>query len=208
MSSQTVPSDAPSGYTVTYSPDLGQARVYGVGGVGVLLIVTAFFQGSPLLFVAGAGALLVGAYYLPLIETGRARIGATQYGVFVEGLGLIGWREITDIKHVSIAVRTMTTHELQLKLGKPIPGALLADWRKLPWYRLAMHLPWRMSDDNVIRIPLDTMARKPDEIERRFKRMWTHFRQSGGAKRVTHPGGVPVVEAGAQPTRAPELPDH
>jgi hypothetical protein len=158
---------------------MGSARVYGVGGFGVFLLVTAFFQQSVVLFLLALAALAFAAYNFPLIETDRTRIGANQYGIFVEGLGLIDWRDIEDIKLVSIAVRTMMTHELMIKLDQPIPRSLLADWRKMPWPRLMMHLPWRMAHDNVVRIPLDAMGPAPEEIERNFKRMWRFYRSSG-----------------------------
>jgi len=168
-----------SGYAVRYNSDMGPSRVYGVGGFGVFLLVTAVFQQSPVLFILGTAAICFAAYHFPLVETDRTRIGANEYGIFVEGLGLIDWRDIEDIKLVTIAVRTMMTHELMIKLDEPIPKALLADWRRMPWPRLLMHLPWRMGHDNVVRIPLDAMGRSPEEIERNFKRMWRFYRGSG-----------------------------
>ncbi|MEO1206111.1 MAG: hypothetical protein AAFV45_07240 [Pseudomonadota bacterium] len=182
-----------TGYTVAYSEDMANARVYGVGGAGIVLLITGVWQGIFIAVLLGLGLLLFAAHFLPMIESDRTRIGASQYGAFIEGLGLIAWRDIEEIKHVTIAVRTLTTHELQLKLSHSIPGVLLADWRKLPWYRLLMHLPWRMSDGNVIRIPLDTLSRPPDEIERAFRRMRDFHRSSGGGVRgraVVKPGHV------------------
>lgn len=191
MPTQSAASHLPQGYTVGYSPDMAQARVYGVGGAGIVLLVTAFFQSSVVLFVLGCAAVLFAAHFLPMADPKQPRIGASQYGAFAEGLGLIAWRDIEAIEHVTIAVRTITTHELQLKLKRPITSALLADWRSLPWYRLLMHLPWRMSDGNVIRMPLDTLSRPPEEIERRFKRMQEFYRTSGGRSRAVKPGHVP-----------------
>ncbi|MEO1543066.1 MAG: hypothetical protein AAFR75_03485 [Pseudomonadota bacterium] len=184
-----------TGYTVAYSTDMANARVYGVGGVGVVLLVSGIWQGFMPAILGGLGLILFAAHFLPMAETDTPRIGASQYGAFIEGLGLIAWRDIEDIKHVTIAVRTMTTHELQLKLSQPIPDVLLADWRQLPWYRLFMHLPWRMSDGNVVRIPLDTLSRPPDEIERAFRRMRDFHRSSGGGVRgrAVKPGHVPEV---------------
>ncbi len=171
--------DLMSGYTVGYGRALGQSRVYGVGSVGLILVISSFWVGSPVLF--GLGALLVCAavYFYPLIETGRPRIGANQYGIFVEGLGLISWRGVREVKLVSIAVRTMMTHELQIHLSQPIARALIADWRRMPWYRLMMHLPWSMTADNVIRIPLTAFARPAEDIHAQFERLWRHYRGRG-----------------------------
>lgn len=192
----------PSGYTVAYGREMAQGRVYGVGGAGIVLLVTAVFQGTPVVFALGLAALGFAVYYLPLVDTTRARIGATQYGIFIEGLGLIGWRDISEIKLVSIAVRTMMTHELHIKLVRPIPSVLLADWRNLPWYRLITYLPWRMSDDNVVRIPLDQMSRPPEEIERSFTRLWNFHRHSK-PRRVAPGQTVPEVGRDARPLDGP-----
>ena len=75
-----------------------------------------------------------------------------------------------------IAVRALTLHELQIKLKQPLGSALVADWRKVPWYRRLMRLPWRMDHKNVIRITLDPFDREPDEIHRNMQRMWRHYR--------------------------------
>ncbi len=196
MSFDPTTETTPTGYTVAYGREMAQGRVYGVGGFGIACLVTAFFQGSPVLFLIGLAGIAFAVYYIPLIDTARARIGATQYGVFVDGLGLIGWRDIAEIKLVTIAVRTMMTHELQLKLSRPIPAVLLADWRQLPWYRMVLYLPWRMSDDNVVRIPLDQMSRPPEEIERNFTRMWNFHRHSK-PRRVGPGQVVPEVKGDA-----------
>lgn len=181
-----------SGYTVSYGREMAEGRVYIVGGAGVVAVVTGFFQGSPLLLIIGLAAILFAVRYLPLVDTKRARIGATQYGVFADGLGLIGWRDVTDIKLVPIAVRTIMTHELQITLARPVPDVLLADWRQRPWYRLIAYLPWRMTDDKTVRIPVDQMSRRPEDIERSFKRMWNFHRYSK-PRRVAPGQVVPEV---------------
>jgi hypothetical protein len=77
---------------------------------------------------------------------------------------------------VEIAVRVMTLHELQIALKQPLSSALIADWRKIPWYRIPMRLPWKMAHNNVIRITLDPLDQPPDEIHRNLMRMWRHYR--------------------------------
>ncbi|MEM8627726.1 MAG: hypothetical protein AAGF32_07280, partial [Pseudomonadota bacterium] len=79
------------------------------------------------------------------------------------------------------------------------PDVLLADWRSLPWYRQLMHLPWRMSEGNVVRIPLDTLNRPPDEIERAFRRMQKFHGGSASPSRST-PAPTRVPDSGSSPT--------
>jgi hypothetical protein len=169
-------SDQFGGYTVGYGQQKGQFRVFVLAGLGIALSVAAFYSGSELLLALGVAALGTAYYFFPLIESDRTRLGANQYGIFIEGLGLIGWRSIERIDTAHIAVRTMMTHELQIMLSQPLQKALLADWRKIPFYRLLMRLPWTMSQGNLIRINLEPFADPPDEIERTLKRMQRYYR--------------------------------
>ncbi len=165
-----------SGYTVGYGAEKGQFRVFILTAAGIAFSVAAFYTGSEILLAIGVAALGTAYYFFPLIETHRSRLGANQYGIFVEGLGLIGWRSIENIDTVGIAIRTMMTHELQIRLNQPLEKALLADWRKLPLYRLLMRLPWRMSHNNTILVDLEPFADPPDEVARTLKRMQRFYR--------------------------------
>ena len=89
------------------------------------------------------------AYYnYPLLETGRPRLGAGQYGIFVEGLGIISWRAIKQVDLVAINLRGAANNELRIALQEPLERALLANWRKRPIYRFLMRLPWSMAAKN------------------------------------------------------------
>lgn len=165
-----------NGYTVGYGQEKGQFRVFILTAAGIAFSVAAFYTGSELLLAIGIAALGTAYYFFPLIETDRSRLGANQYGIFVEGLGLIGWRSIESIDTVGIAVRTMMTHELQIRLNQPLDKALLVDWRKLPIYRMLMRLPWKMNRNNTILLDLEPFADPPDEIERTLRRMQRFYR--------------------------------
>lgn len=168
--------DGAGGYTVRYGKEKGQFRVFILAGAGLLFSIAAFYQGSELLLALGVAALGAAYYFFPLIESERSRLGANQYGIFIEGLGLIGWRSVESIDSVHIAVRTILTHELQIKLSQPLERALVADWRRMAFYRLLMRLPWTMNHNNTIRINLEPFDDSPDEIERTLKRMQRHYR--------------------------------
>ena len=107
------------------------------------------------------------AYYnYPLLETGKPRIGAGQYGIFAEGLGIVSWRAIKEINLLPIDIRGATSNELRITLSEPLDKALLADWRQRPIHRLLMRLPWGMAADNGLRIPLDVFDQPASEIMR------------------------------------------
>jgi hypothetical protein len=123
-------------------------------------------------------AILAGCsayYFFPFTEN-RPRLGANQYGLFIDGFGLIEWRAIGDIGLVTYSVRTLEMEELHIKLKKPLTSALLVDWRGLPAWRLLMRLPWKMGYDNIVRINLQPFAPPAEEINRTIQRMWRYYR--------------------------------
>lgn len=165
-----------SGYTVAYDRDDAPFPVYVMAFLAAALMLAWIVTGTPILFLLGAVALGLAYYHFPLLETGRPRLGANQYGLFIEGFGIIQWRAIDRIEHVVFAVRVLTLNELQIALKQPLTTALIADWRNVPWYRMPMRLPWKMAHTNVIRVALDPLEGDPEEICRIFLRMWRHYR--------------------------------
>jgi hypothetical protein len=165
-----------SGFTVAYGRDEAPFPVYVAALLAAALLAAAFYRSNPIFFGLGAMAAGFAYYNWPLAEIGRTRFGANQYGVFIEGFGLVQWRAIGSIELVQIAVRAVTLNELQITLKQPLSSALIADWRKMPLYRRLMRLPWTMNYNNMIRITLDPFDKEPDEIQRTFQRMWRHYR--------------------------------
>lgn len=164
------------GYAVAYDPDDAQFPVYLMGGLAAVLLAAAVVSGYWLWFTLGFAALAVAYYNFPVLETGRPQIGANEYGIFIQGFGVIRWSAVDRIDLVPIAVRVMTVHELQIALKVPLSRALIVDWRKVPWYRMLMRLPWTMGYNNVIRIKVDPFEKAPDEIHRVLMRMWRFYR--------------------------------
>jgi hypothetical protein len=165
------------GYTVAYEREEIQFPVYVVGLIGVVLATLGIVHGISVLFALALITLGYAYYNFPLLETGRPRIGASQYGIFAEGLGIIAWRSIKQLDLVSLNLRGAEVNELHIILDEPLNRALLADWRKRPYYRFLMRLPWAMPAPNHIRIPLEVFDRPADEIMRNFTRMMGFFRR-------------------------------
>lgn len=164
-----------SGYKLHYDNE-ATFPVYVLAFFAAILLAGAIYSGLWVLFVLGIAAAGLAYYQFPLIEAGRPRLGANQYGIFIDGFGIVHWRAIERIDLGVVAVRAMTLHELRIGLKQPLGAALIADWRKVPWWRTLMRLPWKMTGDNVIRVGLDPFDQPPDEVHRTLQRMWRHYR--------------------------------
>ena len=173
--SDEIPDIVQRGYVLAYSPRSGDFNVNVMALTAVLFFLLTFVLASPVLLMPAAAAICVAYYYYPLKER-TPRIGAGQYGLFIDGLGLLSWRMIKNIEKVSYTSRVAQTHELRIHLSVPLDQALLADWRNLPIWRLLMKLPWHMSDDEVIRIPLEPFEPTADEIRSKLLQIWDYCR--------------------------------
>jgi hypothetical protein len=165
------------GYTVAYEREELQFPVYVVGFIGACLATAGAALDN--VFLIGLALVALGYAYhnYPLLETGRPRVGAGQYGVFAEGLGIIAWRAVKEIEMLPVGMRGATSNELRITLLEPLDRALIADWRKRPFYRFLMRLPWTMTGNDVVRIPLDVFDHPAEEIEHTFTRMMGFYRR-------------------------------
>lgn len=164
------------GYTVAYGREETAFPVYLTGVLAAALIAGWTATGSLTLLALGFASLAFAYYNFPLTETGRPRLGANQYGIFIESFGLVRWRAIRSIELVTIAIRADTLHEVQITLSQPLASALIADWRQVPWWRRGMRLIWVMGHDNVVRVKADALERTPDDVHRTLLRMWRFYR--------------------------------
>ena len=163
------------GFAVGYAPGKGVFRVYLCLVAAVALVCGWFVAGSEIVLALAFFFALTGYYFYPLIESNKVRLGAGEHGVFIEGFGIIPWRSIDGISLSTYAVRSIEIDELNIKLSRALPNALIADWRSLPYHRLLMKLPWSMSRDNVVRINLEPFRGSPAEIHAGLTRLRSFY---------------------------------
>lgn len=176
VSNVQTPDFVERGYVLPYGKDAGDFHFNVMAIIAVLAFGLFFATGYELLLAVAALTGCVAYFYYPLKEK-RPRIGAGQYGIFIDGFGLIGWRAVADIRRITHPSRFTETHELQIRLNTSLDNALLVDWRRsMPIWRLLMKLPWRMSYDNVVRVALEPFDPAPDEIIWNFQRLWKYYR--------------------------------
>ena len=170
-------SDVPimSGYRIGYAKGKGEFRVYICLVLSAVFFTVWYFSGSEIVLVLALFFGGAGYYFYPLIESGKMRLGAGEHGIFIEGLGIIPWRAIVSITNSMYSIRTIEVNELTIKLAGPLPKMLVADWRSLPRYRLLMKLPWSMGRDNIVRVKLEPLDGRPDEIVDALNRNWRYF---------------------------------
>ena len=177
QSTSPVSQDDMHGYTVAYEREEIQFPVYVVAFIGACMATIGAAMDNIFLIALALFAFGFAYHNYPLLETGKPRVGAGQYGIFAEGLGIISWRAIKEINMLPVDLRGATSNELRITLLEPLGKSLLADWRRRPFYRVLMRLPWAMAPDNVIRIPLDVFDQPADEIMDRFTRMMRFYRR-------------------------------
>jgi hypothetical protein len=163
------------GYSVTYGREEIEFPVYVVSILAAGLLAATLVWGNTLVMVLGVGAAGIAYYNYPLLEH-RPTMGANQYGIFIQGLGLLRWRAIEEIDLLEFAQRGAVTHELQLALNMRLSSALVADWRRQPFWRSLMRLPWTMARAGVVAVNLEPFNQEPEEIHRTLVRLWKYYR--------------------------------
>ena len=169
-----LPSYLQEGFILSYGKDEA-ARFHVLAAITAATFAAWLVWGYELLSITTILAGCSAYYFFPFTEK-RPRMGANQYGFFIDGFGLLTWRAIADISLVTYSIRTLEMEELQIKLKQPLNTALLVDWRRLPIWRLLMRLPWTMSHDNIVRINLQPFQPPAEEIHRTVQRMWRFYR--------------------------------
>ncbi len=96
---------------------------------------------------------LRGLFNYPLLETGRTRLAASRYGLFVEGLGVLNWQAVERLDLIPVVVRAISYRELEL-----------------------MRQPASVTSRNTIRIPLEIFDCPARDIYESFVRVWRYNR--------------------------------
>lgn len=165
----------PHGFAIGYERGKGTFRVYVSSTLAIVFAAVAYQTGNGVAMVLAAAFTVTSFYFYPLIEPDRARLGANEYGLFIEGFGLISWRGISGLRIATRAVRNIEINELEISLSQTLGSAILADWRDLPYHRLLMKLPWRMPNDRTILVDLEPFAGKPQRTLGEILRRWRYF---------------------------------
>lgn len=169
-----LPSYLQEGFILSYNRGEA-ARFHALAAITAMTLAAWITWRWQILSATAIAAGCAAYYFFPFTER-RPRLGANQYGLFIDGFGLIAWRAIGEVRLATYSVRTMEMEELHIKLKQPLRTALLADWRRLPIWRLLMRLPWSMENDGTIRVNLQPFNPPAEEIDAVIQRMWRYYR--------------------------------
>ncbi|MBS0234044.1 MAG: hypothetical protein JSR99_11220 [Proteobacteria bacterium] len=165
-----------TGFAVAYEQDELQFPVWVLIVLATVLLCVSLSERSLALMLL---SLLLGGFAfhnIPLIETGTARLAANHEGLFMDGLGCIGWRFVSAINLVEVVVRGNLYKEADIALSEPLEKALVDDARSLPLHRRLMRKPYYLKTASTIRVPLDIFDPPPDDIVASLLRIWIHNR--------------------------------
>jgi hypothetical protein len=161
------PEPVPRSFAVGYNPSGGEIYVYGGASLIVIGCIITAVQGHPaalLLSLVGLGSTL---YYRPLMEPRRPQLGASMQGLYVERIGIIGWRAISDIDMTETYIRTMRFTRLVVTLSMPLDKATVQPEVVTSWRRYTSR-NWSIKG-NRLEIKLDTLRADPEVVLRRVK---------------------------------------
>lgn len=161
------PEPVPQAFTVGYNPSGGEIYIYGGAALVVIGCIVTVVQGHPaglLLSLVGLGSTI---YYRPLMEPRRPQLGASMQGLYVERIGVIGWRAIADIDMVETYIRTMRFNKLVVTLSMPLDKATVQPETVTSWRRYTSR-NWTLKG-NRLEIKLDTLKADPEVVLRRVK---------------------------------------
>lgn len=162
------------GFVVAYDREEIQFPVYVIAIGGALLLAAAVMKEN-IIFLIFAVTLACAAYYnFPLLETGRTRLAASRYGLFVEGVGVLSWQAVERLDLIPVVVRAISYLELEVVLNRPLIRSLIFDGRSMPLHRLMMRHPAWITPRNTIRIPLEIFDRPARDIYESFVRVWRY----------------------------------
>ncbi len=160
MSDERASTNALSAY---YKFEAGAPLAYGGLVVAVVLAIAAQGANSAALWVAAVLALLIALHNWPLVRQLATALSVSEYGFFLDGLGLVGWKGIKAARVEERKLGKTTLPELVLEVDaealKSVMTAAPAGGLRRLQYR-----PWRVAGGHLLRVDLQPLGVDPQAL--------------------------------------------
>lgn len=151
----------------------GDKLVTGGRAIAIILAIIVFFTGYFMIAALILLALAVSLHYGPMANRKRPQLVLTDQGLVVDGLGRLPWRDVRDMERTDFHTRTIQLTELVLTTGRPLDEAV-EPMRSMSFLRRLQTMIWAKRGDNQLRLKLNSLKGKPEEIEAALR---AHLRQ-------------------------------
>lgn len=165
---------------IFFLDNIAGLTIYGSGALSMMMILVGFFSGDPVVMLASLFPMALAAYHLPIRRNDHPQIVVTDHGLFLDGLGVIPWRETTDVDLWGPeSEETDGENELVVTTKHAIEFTIEPQM-DLTLFRTFQVMVWRLEELNVIRIRLEPLNVEPaflaGEARRRLRRSrnWIH----------------------------------
>lgn len=148
---------------VSYGKKTAETMVYGASAIAALTFFIAFLTGTPFLVILGVVAACVAFFYSPYMRKDDPPLVIENRGIYLSGIGVIGWDAMEQVAYKTFAVRTLLNPTLLIKLKKPLPSGLVEkDKPSFPARYLAKC--WRIEKETTIKVPMQPFEQPHDTI--------------------------------------------
>ncbi len=142
--------------------------VYGGGFIAVLSGLVALSSGVPILLIVSAIAALAALYHWPMMDK-RPALAFDGKGLYVQGIGVVTWDLVEDVKRADRPVRTLLNPHLALTLkegwqAQPLAHAPNALGRLLR--------PAGRIKGNTLTLALEGLRAEPDPLSQAIEQHW------------------------------------
>ncbi len=137
---------------IFFERSVGRPIVYGAGALALLLILYGFFRQDAVLMLSSLMPMAFSAFHLPALRNDQPQIEVHDEGLYLDGLGLIPWAEITDIE-LEDPETTTAGHEIVIATRESLEMCIVPQ-RDLTLMRTFQIMVWRLEELSVLRIRL------------------------------------------------------
>jgi hypothetical protein len=146
-----------------YKFEAGAPLAYGGLILAVVLAIAAQGGGGAALWVAAALALLIALHNWPLSRQLATALSVSDYGFFLDGLGLVAWKSIKEARVEERKLGKIALPELVLDVDEAALKAVMSAAPAASLRRL-QYRAWRVAKGHLLRVDLQPLGVDPQAL--------------------------------------------